>query len=163
MHGVLAGLALRRNGLVDVFVVVAEGVGGCSLDVGLCIFFGGSVLVEAVRNVENRQVLVEQREVDGLDLDEQLLAVLADKAVVVLVFDVDHEVKVLIDGGAGKCADGVDLDRALELLLLDVGQTVRRKEQVALLLHAEAVELEHLGRVDQRLCKLVKCLPFFSS
>lgn len=129
----------------------------------LCIFFGRSVLIQTIRNIENGQIFVQLREVHSFYLNKQLLAVLANESVIVLILHVHYEVEIVIDGGARDGTDGVDFDCALELFLFNVGKSVRGQKKVPLLLHSKAIELQHFGTVYERLCKLVGHLPFFSS
>ncbi len=129
----------------------------------LCIFFGCRILIKTIRNVEYGQILVKLSEVHSLNLNKQFFAVIADESVIVLIFHVHYKVEVVVNGGPRESADCVDFDCALELFLFDVCQSVRGQKKIALLLHAKAIELKHLGTVDERLCKLVKHLPFFSS
>ena len=79
------------NGFVEILTSQAEAVGRKFVHVGLSIGLGSAVLLQFTWDAVDRQVLVVEMEVAGLDLLEHLVAKLTNEAVIVLALDMHNE------------------------------------------------------------------------
>lgn len=105
---------LIGQGNVVVFTTEAETLGWQLVDVGLCILLGGAVGLELAWNTIDRQVVVHQVEVASLDLVEQLVAGLANESIIVLAFNVDHELLVASLSALGEGHHSLESNGSLE-------------------------------------------------
>ena len=108
----------------------------------LDILFARRIFVKlASGHIENGQVLVHRCEVDSLEGYKELITVFTDEAVVVLILNMDNELKIALFLASCKCLDVFDQNLALEARLLDVGQLMSCEQQMSFLLETKSVVL----------------------